>query len=137
MDPEITLSALIAPIILILIYLFAKKLDKKHQLEHPEDRGYKWGYSQGITIIVLNLSMLVFSLFFFYLNPEITSEFVSADIIGLALSLAVSIFFLFTAYGVCQRRRGSFIILTIFAFNPFIWVINYFYIKRRPYLAKK
>jgi hypothetical protein len=132
------------------IYFFAKKLDNKHHIEQPEDRGYKWGYFLGIYTIVVNLLMSIFSYFFIQKFPGLLSNFVHREAIIrpediniqptlqiAAFGIVISIFLIITAYGVCQRLRIPFIILTIFTFNPVIWVVNYFYIKRRPYLAKK
>ena len=136
-----TLLALIPLIVLIIIYLVAKKIDKKHQLEQPNDRGYIWGYFQGITLLVWH-SLLILLSVLMILDP--TEYFKKNDIdltIDPSLSgffaLLVTIFVIQIGIGILERSRLSLIIFTIFTFNPVIWVINFFYIRRRQYLAKK
>jgi hypothetical protein len=125
-------------ILLIPIFFISKKLDRNHKASHPEDKGYVWGYFQGITIITLNILGLIAAFFISQTLPEFEQKY-NIDFAFLypnAFGIIISLFFLITAYGVCQRLRIPFIILTIFTLNPVIWVVNYFYIKRRPYLAK-
>ena len=56
-------------ILAIPIYFLAKKLDNKHLIKQPDDRGYKWGYFQGITAIVWGaISLLIISGLWFYLR---------------------------------------------------------------------
>jgi len=124
-------------ILAIPIYFLAKKLDNKHLIKQPDDRGYKWGYFQGITAIVWGvISLLVLAIMFVmlgsktFLDIEINTTYQSVGIV-------ISIIYMFIGYAVCLRDRGHLIALSIFSLNPIIWVINYFYIKRRPYLAKK
>ena len=132
---------LIPPIVLVLIYYLAKKLDKNHQLLHPEDRGYIWGYFQGITLLVWHLLVILLGVLMI-IDP---TEYFKKNDIDFALEPSFSGFFALLvtmlviqiAIGILGRGRLSLIIFTIFTFNPIIWVINYFYIKRRPYLAKK
>ena len=127
-------------LLLIPIYFISKKLNSNHQISHPEDKGYKWGYFQGITIIVLNILMSILSYFYVHNFPRLLDEYGYDSDITLHISafgIVVSLIFIVIGYGVCKRDRSSLILFTIFTFNPVIWVINYFYIKRRPYLAKK
>jgi len=135
-----TLLALIPLIVLIIIYLVAKKIDKKHQLEQPNDRGYIWGYFQGITLLVWH-SLLILLSVLMILDP--TEYFKKNDIdftIDPTLSgffaLLVTMFVIQIGIGILERSRLSLIIFTIFTFNPVIWVINFFYIRRRKYLSK-
>ena len=51
-------------------------------------------------------------------------------------ALLVTIFVIQIGIGILERSRLSLIIFTIFTFNPVIWVINFFYIRRRKYLSK-
>lgn len=139
-EPLGTLLALIPLIVLIIIYLVAKKIDKKHQLEQPNDRGYIWGYFQGITLLVWH-SLLILLSVLMILDP--TEYFKKNDIdftIDPSLSgffaLLVTIFVIQIGIGILERSRLSLIIFTIFTFNPVIWVINFFYIRRRQYLSK-
>ena len=132
---------LIPPIVLVLIYYLAKKIDKKHQLKNPNDRGYIWGYFQGITLLVWH-SLLILLGVLMIIDP---TEYFKKNDIDFTLEPSFSGFFALLvtmlviqiAIGILGRGRLSLIIFTIFTFNPVIWVINYFYIKRRPYLAKK
>jgi hypothetical protein len=137
---EIYLVFTIPFFLLIPIYFVSKKLNDNYQISHPEDKGYIWGYFQGITIIAWNILALLWGLFVYRRLPYLKGE-----MRDLALELfepsffgvVIPIIFILIASGVCARIRGLFIIFTILTFNPVIWVINYFYIKRRPYLAKK
>ena len=140
-EPIATLLALIPPIVLIIIYFIAKKIDKKHQLENPNDRGYIWGYFQGITLLVWH-SLLILLSVLMILDP---TEFFKKNDIDFTIepsfsgffALLVTIFVIQIAIGILERSRLSLIIFTIFTFNPVIWFINFFYIRRRTYLAKK
>ena len=132
-------------ILAIPIFFLAKKLDSKYLKKQPDDRGYKWGYFLGIYTIVLNIMMSIFSIFFIQEFPGLLRNYgANLEVINIqptlqiaAFGIVASIIFITIGFFVCNRDRGALIFLTIFTFNPIIWVINYFYIKRRPYLAKK
>ena len=142
---EIYLVFTIPIFLLIPIYFISKKLNSDYQIERPEDRGYTWGYFQGITTIVWNILMSIFCFFFIQKFPGLLIKYgVNLETINIqptlqitAFILILSIIFILIGYWVCKRDRGALIFLTIFTFNPVIWVINYFYIKKRPYLSKK
>ena len=143
--PFVIFFEILGVILGVPIYFFAKKLDNKHHIEQPEDRGYKWGYFLGIYTIVVSLLMSIFSFFFIQEFPGLLRKYgVNLEAINIQPTLQIAAFgiiafiiFIIIGFFVCKRDRSALIFLTIFTFNPVIWVINYFYIKRRPYLAKK
>ena len=126
--------ALIVLIVLILvhmvIYYIALTMNNKHLLRHPEYKSYVWGYFTGVVTIVWGIVLFIVCLSLLFLNVDIGP-------INIALFyLGFLIFYTALGYFVCSKEKWAFIILTILWGNPIIWVTNYFYIKRRPYLSK-
>ena len=126
--------ALIVLIVLILvhmvIYYIALTMNNKHLLRHPEYKSYVWGYFTGVVTIVWGIILFIVYLLLLFLNVDI------GPINTTLFYLAFLIFYTALGYFVCSKEKWAFIILTILWINPIIWVINYFYIKRRPYLSK-
>ena len=123
-----------APIVLILvhmvIYYIAITMNNKHLLRHPEYKSYVWGYFTGVVTIVWGIILFIVYLSLLFLNEDI------GPINTTLFYLAFLIFYTALGYFVCSKEKWAFIILTILWINPIIWVTNYFYIKRRPYLSK-
>jgi len=126
--------ALIVLIVLILvhmvIYYIALTMNNKHLLRHPEYKSYVWGYFTGVVTIVWGIILFIVYLSLLFLNVDI------GPINTTLFYLAFLIFYTALGYFVCSKEKWAFIILTILWINPIIWVTNYFYIKRRPYLSK-
>ena len=126
--------ALIVLIVLILvhmvIYYIALTMNNKHLLRHPEYKSYVWGYFTGVVTIVWGIILFIVCLSLLFLNVDI------GPINTTLFYLAFLIFYTALGYFVCSKEKWAFIILTILWINPIIWVTNYFYIKRRPYLSK-
>ena len=126
--------ALIVLIVLILvhmvIYYIALTMNNKHLLRHPEYKSYVWGYFTGVVTIVWGIILFIVCLSRLFLNVYI------GPINTTLFYLAFLIFYTALGYFVCSKEKWAFIILTILWINPIIWVTNYFYIKRRPYLSK-
>ena len=125
---------IVAPIVFILvhmvIYYIAITMNNKHLLRHPEYKSYVWGYFTGVVTIVWGIILFIVCLSLLFLNVDIGP-------INIALFyLGFLIFYTALGYFVCSKEKWAFIILTILWINPIIWVTNYFYIKRRPYLSK-
>jgi hypothetical protein len=113
-----------------IIYFIAKSFNKKHLWNYPDYKSYIWGYFQGIGVIFYSILGFIFCFLtlFLYNNAEV----LNATLWGLVASTLG----LFIGYFVCCKEKWAFVLLTIFTPNPIIWVINYLYITRRPYLAK-
>ena len=126
--------ALIVLIVLILvhmvIYYIALTMNNKHLLRHPEYKSYVWGYFTGVVTIVWGIILFIVYLSLLFLNVDI------GPVNTTLFYLAFLIFYTALGYFVCSKEKWAFIILTILWINPIIWVTNYFYIKRRPYLSK-
>ena len=126
--------ALIVLIVLILvhmvIYYIALTMNNKHLLRHPEYKSYVWGYFTGVVTILWGIILFIVCLSLLFLNVDI------GPINRALFYLAFLIFYTALGYFVCSKEKWAFIILTILWINPIIWVTNYFYIKRRPYLSK-
>ena len=123
-----------APIVLILvhmvIYYIAITMNNKHLLRHPEYKSYVWGYFTGVVTIVWGIILFIVCLSLLFLNVDI------GPINRTLFYLGFLIFYTALGSFVCSKEKWAFIILTILWINPIIWVTNYFYIKRRPYLSK-
>ena len=122
------------PIVFILvhlvIYFIAVTLNNKHLKRHPDYNSYLWGYFTGVVTIVWGIILFIVCLSLLFLNVDIFPINITIYYLGLL------IFYTALGYFVCSKEKWAFIILTIVWMNPIIWVINYFYIKRRPYLSK-
>jgi hypothetical protein len=114
----------------IVIYFIAKSLNKKHLWNYPEYKSYIWGYFQGIGVIFYSILGFIFCFLTLFLYNN--AEALNATLWGLVASTLG----LFVGYFVCCKEKWAFVLLTIFTPNPIIWIINYLYITRRPYLAK-
>ena len=112
----------------VAIYFIAKNLNNKHLLNYPDYKSYTWGYFQGIGFIFYGVISFLVNFLTLFLNNNTEATIL---LIG---SLSLSTFAVFLGYFVCQKEKWSFVLITIS--NPLFWIINYLYIKRRPYLAK-
>ena len=124
---------MVYPLILIFIYIvtyfIANSLNKKHLWNYPEYKSYTWGYFLGISYIINGvIGFIVYVLILVY--SEVDSP-PNQILIGLALSTLAVFFGIFA----CRKEKWALVLITIFNV-PIFWIINYFYIKKRPYLAK-
>ena len=100
------------------------------QISETKEKGYKWGYFQGITFII---GGSLYAIFWLLMLFEVPNE---EKLITFYYFL-LSIHLIGLGYFVCDRDRQAFIIATILSINPIIWIINYYYIGKRKYLHKK
>lgn len=98
-------------------------------IKSPTEKGYKWGYFQAAVIMICSIASALFSVWLLITSPEVNKLFMLYLFFGSILLMGLGFF-------VWDKDRGSFIIATILSLNPIIWIINYFYIKRRSYLKK-
>lgn len=99
--------------VLILPIVAAFLLNRRFKQRNPDKRGFRWGYYFSIMSVVAGLVLG------FLLEPGATTVIVC----GLLYALLAWFF--------AQRRRWAWIALTIFSFNPVVWIINTIYLWRR------
>lgn len=88
-------------------------LDRGIRRRHPARRPFRWGYYFGILSIVGGLA----------LGAVLESGPVAVIACG---ALYGSLAWLFA-----RRRHAAWIALTILSFNPIVWVVNFFYLRKR------
>ena len=103
----VPLAVLIVPIIAAFI------LNRRFKRDHPEARGFRWGYYFSIMSIVAGLVLGLF------LEG------------GLIVVLICGLIYAIVAWFFVQRRHWAWITLTILSFNPIAWIINAIYLRRR------
>lgn len=81
-------------------------------------------YSGVFYIITLIFMVALFMGFFNFEELGFTKELI------MALGLTFAILSTILIYSLCLNR-AVFILITILSFNPIIWIINFFYIKKR------
>ena len=125
----IIIYLLVLVIVPVVTYFIASSLNKKHLWNYPEYKSYTWGYFLGISYIINGvISFIAYVLIFS--NSELESP-PNQFLIGLTISTLAVFFGIFA----CRKEKWALVIITIFNV-PIFWIINYFYIKKRPYLAK-
>ena len=130
---EISNFMMIYPVFLLCIYIatyfIANSLNKKHLWNYPEYKSYTWGYFLGISYIINGV--IGFSTYIFLIVYSQFDNPPNQIILGLVISALAIFFGIFT----CLKDKWALVLITIFNV-PIFWIINYFYIKKRPYLAK-
>ena len=125
----IIIYLLVLVIVPVVTYFIASSLNKKHLWNYPEYKSYTWGYFLGISYIINGvISFIAYVLIFS--NSELESP-PNQFLIGLTISTLAVFFGIFA----CRKDKWALVLITIFNV-PIFWIINYFYIKKRPYLAK-
>jgi len=110
----------------VLNYFIAKKLNTNHKILYPDHQDYKWGYFMGVSGVVGGTLYCLFYLFTLIMVFEGFQE------IGLyVLILALYLIPVILGYFVCKKSKQAIILATVFSLNPVIWIINFFYIKKR------
>lgn len=110
-------------IILILVFLLslaapivgAFLLDKRHRRLRPNCRPFGWGYYNALSC---------------FLVPLLFPGQVDPSVAGIAFLVALCIY---APLGILtlRRNRWGYVVLTVFSFNPVLWVINAIYINNR------
>lgn len=110
--------------LIILNYFIAKKLNTNHRIQYPDHQDYKWGYFMGVGSIIFGVLYTLIYTFIDIISETITMvDFIIY--IGLLLISAV------IGYFTCKKSKQAVIWVTVFSLNPVIWIINFFYIKKR------
>ena len=91
-----------------------------------KELGYTWWKIYSYIFTVLNI--LTFS--FFWMGFYGTEEFGYAFEFFISIGITIAIFLSLLIYSLSLGRK-SFLIMTIFSFNPIIWIINGIYLKNR------
>ncbi|MDA9031210.1 SHOCT domain-containing protein [Candidatus Pseudothioglobus singularis] len=125
----IIIYLLVLIIVPVVTYFIASSLNKKHLWNYPEYKSYTWGYFQGIGALFYSVIGFVSGFLIIFLEIDAPTN-------QILLQLAFSTFFLFVGFSACSKQKWALVLITIFSLFPPIWIINYFYIKKRPYLAK-
>ena len=110
--------------LIILNYFIAKKLNTNHRIKYPNHKDYKWGYFMGVgSIIFSTLYVLVYTFI------DIISETIT--IVDFIIYIGLILISVVIGYFTCKKSKQAIIWVTVFSLNPVIWIINFFYIKKR------
>jgi len=110
--------------LIILNYFIAKKLNTNHRIKYPNHQDYKWGYFMGVgSIIFSTLYVLVYTFI------DIISETIT--IVDFIIYIGLILISVVIGYFTCKKSKQAIIWVTVFSLNPVIWIINFFYIKKR------
>ena len=110
--------------LIILNYFIAKKLNTNHRVKYPNHQDYKWGYFMGVgSIIFSTLYVLVYTFI------DIISETIT--IVDFIIYIGLILISVVIGYFTCKKSKQAIIWVTVFSLNPVIWIINFFYIKKR------
>ena len=108
----------------VLNYFIAKKLNTNHKILYPDHQDYKWGYFMGVgSIIFSTLYVLVYTFI------DIISETIT--IVDFIIYIGLILISVVIGYFTCKKSKQAIIWVTVFSLNPVIWIINFFYIKKR------
>ena len=110
--------------LIILNYFIAKKLNTNHRTQYPDHQDYKWGYFQGVGLILFGgLYALIYTII------DIISE--TFTIVNFIIYIGLLFISVSIGYFACKKSKQAMIWVTVLTLNPIIWIINYFYIKNR------
>jgi NADPH:quinone reductase-like Zn-dependent oxidoreductase len=99
--------------VLILPIIAAIALNRRFKQRYPGARGFRWGYYFSIMSFIAGL---VFGLFLEC---------------GATALIACGIIYALLAWFFVKRHHWAWIALTIFSFNPIVWIINAIYLRKR------
>ena len=99
--------------ILILPIIAAFILNRRFKRDHPDARGFRWGYYFSIMSIVAGL---------------IIGLFLEGGVIAV---LVCGLIYAVLAWFFAERHHWAWITLTILSFNPIAWIINAIYLWKR------
>jgi uncharacterized membrane protein len=103
----VPLAALILPIIAAFV------LNRRFRERNPEKKNYRWGYYFSIMAFIGGL---------------VLGRFLGAGVTAMILCAVV---YAILAWFFAQRHHWAWIVLTILSFNPFAWIINAVYLRKR------
>jgi hypothetical protein len=83
------------------------------QGRHPGKKPYRWGYYFSVQSFVIGMALGIM--------------FDSGAIAMIALGVVYGALAWFFA----QRRHWAWVTLTLFSFNPAVWIINFIYLRKR------
>ena len=88
-------------------------LHRYFQRRHPEKKPYRWGYYFSVQSFLVAIALgIVF-------DSSATAMMVFCAVYG-----ALAWFF-------AQRKHWAWVTLTLFSFNPVVWIINFIYLRKR------
>ena len=111
----------------LTIYYFAKRMDARFQLNNPDSKRFIWGYFTGITSISTPILFLIIDLL---LMSDLGDELV-VDVGLMTLSISLKVVVIFAGYWAIKKDKIALVMLTIISINPIIWVVNFFYLRKR------
>jgi hypothetical protein len=100
-------------VVIILPILLAVWLNKRLHVKQPNARPFIWGYWLGFGCFLAPLFAMAQN-----------DGSISFSLIAALLYVTIGVF-------VISRHRWALIAITIFSFNPIIWIANIFYIRNR------
>ena len=103
----------IAVAALIAAGTYALALNRRFQIRNPGKRADRWGYFLSIVSVIAGVA----------LSFMIES--------GVAAGIVCVILYSGLAWFSSQRRHWAWIALTVFSFNPIVWIFNLIYFWRR------
>ena len=126
----INILSVIAPFFIILliivlpVIIIANRLEKKRKNKFPNQLPFTYGYYCGIMSIFVGIMCLIFALYKIIIDEVGISELVLTLFIGCVLYSVAGFF-------VIKRKKNAWLFLTLISVNIFIWIINYYYGKKR------
>lgn len=126
----INILSIIAPFFVILliivlpVIIIANRLEKKRKNKFPNQLPFTYGYYCGIMSIFLGIMCLIYALYKIISNEVGLSEILLLSFIGFVL-------YSVTGFFVIKRKKNAWIFLTLISGNIIIWIINYYYGKKR------
>ncbi len=91
----------------------ALALNSRFQRRNPGKRAYRWGYFVSVVSLVAGIAL------------GVALEAGPAVLVTCVLVYGV------LSWGFAWRRHWAWIALTIFTFNPIVWIVNLVYLRRR------
>ncbi len=111
---QIALGLTVVPLaVLIVPIVVAWALNRRFRQRNPDKRGYRWGYYFSLMSVVAGLGL---------------GGFLES---GIIVVLGCGVIYAVLAWFFAQRQPWAWIALTIFSFNPVLWIINLLYLKKR------
>jgi len=96
----------------IVPIVVALALNRRFQRRNPDKRGYRWGYYFSIMSFIAAMGLAVI-------------------LCGVGAVIVCGLLYAILAWFFAQRYHWAWVTLTIFSFNPVVWIINFFYFWKR------